>query len=241
MPRTLPFDPGRSDLQIVRLYQLVTRGGVTVRLADADHDVTIVSGGPTTYLALPGVKFSEITFSDDGRANICTVTATMESGGMFDPADVALGKFASAAGTVNVADLSDLSASSEIFRGIVSDQTYSEDQTSITIELRSDIALARSVVVDTFGPLCRAYFGDYVNPTNRGQCKIPVKPDDVIRSHLYAVGDFYRARSASAGNPTDYANRYYEVTAVASTAMTAGCSRPMTAWSATPPLTAMSP
>jgi hypothetical protein len=95
----------------------------------------------------------------------------------------------------------------------MADQTYSEDQTGITFEFRADIALAKTLAVKTFSALCRANFGDYINPANPGQCKIPVKPDDVLRSTDYPVGAFFRVRTGTAGNPLDYANRYYEVTA----------------------------
>lgn len=207
MPKALAFDPGKSDLQAVRLYDILRRDGVEARLTDADHDVTI--GGVTTYLALPNVQFSSLAFSSDGTANLCEITGILEAGGLFDPGDIALGKFASAVVGVRLCDLSDVSVSGFIFGGVVADLTYSEDQTSVTLEVRSNLALAKVVLVETYGALCRADFGDYKNPLNPGRCKLPVLPDDILRNHTYAPGDFVRVRSGSAGNPTDYANRYH--------------------------------
>jgi hypothetical protein len=218
MPKTFTFDPGKSDLQAVRLYQITRRDGVVVRLTDADHDAVVA--GTTTYLAQQNVIFSDLNFSDDGRSNLCEITGTLLSGGVFDPIDVALGKFASAEVIVYMGDLSDLSAVGWTFRGLIADQTYSEDQTVIKFEVRSDLALAKAVPVEIYSSLCRANFGDYINPGNPGRCKIPVKPDDIIRSQLYAAGGYVRVRSGMAGTPADYANRRYRCTTGGTTAGT---------------------
>jgi len=217
VPLTLAFDLSRSDLQIVRLYEILCKDGTIARLTDADHDVTIATG-PVTYEARLSTSFSRITKSDDGRGNVCEITTTLSSGGAFDPAKVALGRFKNSVCTVRLCDLSDLSVSSWDFAGVAGDQTYSEDATGFKIEFRSDISLARSVVVDNYSGTCRAKFGDYVNPSSPGRCQMPVRPDDVIRNTAYAVGDFYRVRSGTAGTPADYANRLYKVTTAGTTA-----------------------
>ncbi len=215
MPRTFTFDETSDSLAIARLYEITRRNdGVVVRLTDAAQDVVIdPTGAAVTYLAMPGVSFSAIRYSSDGRANLCEVSAVMASGGLFDPDDVGLRKFASATCVVRLVDLSDTSAASVIFRGLMADQTFSEDQTGITFEFRADIALARTLMMGAYSSLCRADLGDYVNPANPGKCKLPFKPDDVARNGDYAVGDFFRVKTGTAGNPLDYANRYYEVTA----------------------------
>jgi hypothetical protein len=219
MPKTLTFDPGRTDLQPARLYQFQCRDGTTTRLTDADHDVVIdPSGTPVTYVHLDGVSFSELNFSDDARSNLAEVSPPLVAGGLFDPTDVVVRKkFRSAVVGVRLCDLSDVSASGWVFGGIIADQTLSEDGQTIKFEIRSDLALAKTLLVETFGALCRAKHGDYVNPSNPGRCKLPVKPDDIIRSHIYAVGDYVRVRSGVAGNPLDYANRRYRCTVAGET------------------------
>jgi hypothetical protein len=212
MPWAFSFDPTLDGLQIARLYEITRLSdGVVVRLTDADNDVVI--GGAVTFYAMPAVTFSPIRYSKDGRANLCEVAAVMQSGGLFDPLDVGLRKFASATLAVYLVDLSSTATSSLVFGGLMADQTYSEDQTGVTFEFRADIALAKTLSVRLFGALCRANLGDYLNAANPGLCKLPFKPDDVLRDTDYPVGAFFRVRSGTAGNPLDYANRFYEVTA----------------------------
>lgn len=198
-----------SALAFCRVVEFTLKDDSVLRVAEAQQDV-IVSGD--TYLAQRGFSISDIPYSDVATADPVDIKAILNSAGPFKPAEVALGKWRSARVKIRRADLTGATTADWLFTGVVGDVTFSPDRTSITIEVRSDVALARSLLVEVFGPLCRTTFGDYINPGNPGRCKIPVKPDDVARDTDYAVGDWVRVRTGVANTPVDYANRIYQCT-----------------------------
>lgn len=212
--KTYTADLTLSALAMCRIAQFTLKDESVLRVTDAAEDV-IVDG--ETFLAVPGLSISDIPYSDQATANPVEIKAIVDAAGPFKPAEVGLGKLRSARAVIRRADLVDAVASDWLFTGIVADVTWSPDRTSITIEIRSDTANARAIVVEIYGPICRAIFGDYINPATPGRCKLPVKPDDVEREADYEVGDYVRVATGVADNPLDYANRFYVCTTAGET------------------------
>jgi hypothetical protein len=117
----------------------------------------------------------------------------------------------------------------QIFKGVIGEVKVNRKGLA-TLEARGLLTLGRGVITERYGPMCRNDLGDDAGEEGSGgTCMIPILPSDVQRSTAYITKAgatridqaYVRARTASAGNPSDYANVYYECTTAGATAGTA--------------------
>lgn len=128
-----------------------------------------------------------------------------------------------------VATLSAPAPYAKVFDGAIGQVTINRRGLA-TFEARGLLTLGRGVITERYGPMCRNDLGDDAGASGSGgTCMIPILPSDVQRSTAYILAAgatridqaYVRAKTASAGNPSDYADVYYECTTAGTTAVSA--------------------
>lgn len=215
--KTFPFDLSAAA-NVARLVT-ITRGDEIIQFTDFDQDITI---GADTWTSEPGAEMSSAEFMVDGTVSNIEIHVNARSGGPIDDADIAFGRYDGYPITVQCCDTGDLGLSGagagEIFIGVVGAITVNEFGL-ISIQGRGPLTKARVDLGEQYGPMCRADLGD-------ARCKKPILPPDIIRDHdyvagdaaLFIAGDSVRVRVNNAGDPSDYANIYFECTGSGRTA-----------------------
>lgn len=211
---TFPFS--LEDAAALAWLVSVTRGSQTLRFTGGQVDITI---GGNTWTALPGTTLSQIQKRTDGSVANCTVQFGAYTGGLFQPGEVAQGKYDGCTAVIELCDpVNPAGGKATILIGFVGN--ISDTRADLNgFEIRGPLSRARTSFAEQFSPNCRADLGDT-------RCKIPILPNgttfvDLARNLPLALGQFVRVAIGSAGNPSDYDNVYFEVT-------TAGTTNPTT-------------
>lgn len=173
----------------------------------------------------PGLSFDDYTESNNGEVPNLTFKCAMRDGGLFNKEDISNHLFENAVGQLYITDARTPTLADLENTGILKGQVKFDPQGYAEFEFLNKFNLTRDVDGRKYSIEDDVDFGD---PTRN---KIPTFPtvdetsddlSDVARSTAYALGERRRFRYASAGNPSDYSNRYWEVT----TAGTTGSSAP---------------
>lgn len=206
--RTYSFDVDSAAVRPVRLITITRVDGQVYRLCTWSKPITI---GSETWT--PGIGLVEyaVTERNDGTPASTQLDAACYAGGMFDPAEVAVGLFDGAIMEVHVCDANNPTAKDFHFYG----QIYPTMQAlheKVRFEAQNHLAFPRRNLVQSYTVMCHNMFGDRF-------CRVPVVRPLVARSTAYALGDAVRVLTGDA--PAGYGNRYFEVTTAGTTSDTA--------------------
>ncbi len=214
---SLPFAVTGTGLRISRLCTITRKDGVVVRIIEAQVPYTI-SGN--TWVPDAGVTISA-TKHAMGASSSVQIDAFTTPGATFDLYDVANRKFDFASVRIEALNRSSPTATGLLFSGNISTTTFNTSN-SVSFNCLGPSEKGKNPFGQVYGAMCRTDLGSVL-------CKIPLLPGDVARLATYALSDTTRVRFASAGDPSDYSNRYLEATGI-STGITAS-SAP--SWSST--------
>lgn len=168
-----------------------------------DHDVNIPFDG-NTYIAETGYNRTSVqndsTLAVDnldvqGILDSTQIKETELRAGLFDFAQIRIF-------IVNWDNLSN--GDVKMRNGRLGEVTMSA-QGIFSAELRGLSQALSQQIGEVYQPECRADLGDTA-------CKVPIDPAVVLRSTLYAVGDFVKVSTAAGTTQEQYENRIYECT-----------------------------
>ena len=209
--RTFAYDRAAAAA-LARLYTITTPTGQTIRFTGASHDITI---GGITWTAAAGLIESALVFRGDGSVTNSEIHLTDYSGSPIAGTDVARGVYEGV--TITVAE-TDFTSSTQLLSGFTGNLSINRPGV-ITLEARGPLTRARAVISEKYSPMGREQFGD-------DRCRIPVNAPDIGRNQRFVIAANAtsvasyagRMKTASAGNPTDYADVFYECTGAGVTA-----------------------
>ncbi len=208
----IDFPFSLEDATALAWLVTVTRGAQNLRFTGAQTDITIDGN---TWTALPGTTLSTLQKRIDGSVANCTVQFGAYMGGLFQPGELAQGKYDGCDAVIELCDPTNpAGGKATLLIGFVGD--ISDTRADLNgFEIRGPLTRARTSFAEQFSPNCRADIGDT-------RCKIPILPNgttfvDLARDQDLALGQFVRVAIGSADNPTDYDNVYFEVTTAGTT------------------------
>lgn len=139
-----------------RLLTIERPDGVTLRYTDSVRDLTINN---QTYLSQPGFSTTALVLNNNG--DIPTLDLTLPVGEELPvrPPEVLRGIWGNSRVTIDYCDRDHVQAGvMPVFEGLMGDAQMQEGQA--TFEVHGRLELMRSVLVETYGPTCRADLGD---------------------------------------------------------------------------------
>lgn len=196
----------------------ITRGARVVRFSDVRKTITIDA---VSWLPVKACTVGAMQFRRDGEVANATIYLAADSTDTIKPVDVILGVYDGADILIEMCNQENPSAGKTVLlQGAIGKVSANRDGV-ITLEARGLLTRSRGLVTERYSPMCRADLGD-------DRCKIPLLPSDVARNTAYVLGTpknykrvdqgWMRVRTASAGDPTDYANLVWECTTAGTTA-----------------------
>lgn len=201
----------------------VTRPDETViRVTGYSKRLTIDSN---TFYPDPGLEFGDYIESNNGEVPNLTFKVAMRDGSLFTKEDINNRLFEHSVARLYITDARTPSLADLEIVGLLNGEVSFDPEGNAEFEFLNKFNLTRDVAGRVYTVEDDVDFGD---PRRN---KIPTFPTadetsndlaDVARSTAYALGERRRFRYASAGNPSDYHNVYWEVT----TAGTTGGSAP---------------
>ena len=217
--RSFTFSLNASPLALNWLVTITRVDGTVLRLVNTQRNLTI-SG--QTWTGEPGMSITNVEYYSDGTISNTLISVALHAGGAITAADIAVGKYRNATLSMQIVNIFAPALGSAHFTGYLGAVTLNT-RDSATLEGRGQLVLGTTVVVETYQAMDLADLGDFRN-------KIPILPPDVQRSTAYETVAldhwnqnlaFVRARVGAAGNPSDYANLYWECTTAGTTASVA--------------------
>lgn len=217
--RTYPF-----SLENARLAWLltVTRvDGTVIRVTGYSGDVTIDS---VTWEPEPGITIGDYTENNWGDLPNLTFKVAMRDGGPFEKADINNRLYERSEAVLSICDARTQTAKKDEIYGVLKGKVSFDLDGNADFEFLNKFALVRDVFVKKNTIEDNVYFGD---PRWN---KIPTFPTvdetsddlaDVGRNEAIFNGERRRFRYASAGNPSDYHNVYWEADGTGTTGDTA--------------------
>jgi hypothetical protein len=211
----LPLTLTDTILKPARIVKITRMDGEIIRVAEAQTDL-VVDGD--TYSPLGGFQLSAVKHTVGGEAASVQIDAAMTVGGTFDTYEVVDAKFDYATVEVFVVNRSTLTDPGLLFKGFVGPTRFGALQDSVSFDIRGYAVKAMWPFIQTFGPMCRADFGDDL-------CRVPLRPSVVARGTAYVTRanatsvDHYSARvsNGSSSDPDQYANIFFECTTAGTT------------------------
>jgi len=145
--------------RLVRLLTIKRPDGAVFRLCDGNRDVIV---GADTYTAKPGFRTSQVTLTNDGNVGTLDLALPNAPAFQFSTGNILAGVWEHSSVSLAIADRSQPTAGvMEIFEGLIGAASYEDDgQGFYTFEVRGRIDLGRAMLVETYGPTCRADLGD---------------------------------------------------------------------------------
>lgn len=215
--RVCPFNIDTAQ-SLNRLITITSANSPRVlRFTDAQSDVTIsTTGGDVTWKSEPGCISSAMSYFNDGTVANSEILLAFNTTGQLLPTDAVYGFFDGAACLVELVDPTQPNAGTmTLLSGYIGNIKQTREGL-VSLEARSVLMRARSIVSERFGPMCRADFGD-------DRCKVAVMPADIQRSTSYTQtngvrdyntvdGSWGRVRIGGGGVPADYQNFVWECT-----------------------------
>lgn len=189
----------------------VFQDGTTIRVSGTGANVTFDDGdGAEVYTKDKSFKVSQLSDRANGDVPDGEITAPVAISDSYTSTDVFLGVFEGMQVTVYMIDYTDPGDGS-MQRGPyeVSEIRYDDRGKIASFEVRGILQRAKQVTVEEISVGCRSTLGDQ----RPGQCRLPLYPDDVLRSHAYAVGDYVRVSDGG-----DYHDRMFRCTTAGTTA-----------------------
>lgn len=192
---------------LATLVSVERRDGTTVYLTDFDTNLPL---NGNLYVASEGYNRSKIEHRSGTRVDETELTALFGSS-LIDPTDVANGRYDYSLVTIRLVYWPDLSLGSMIV-----------GKGRIGRIIRAEGAAAKFVVRDISERLI-GELGRKVTPEcgwslgDPKTCKIPLLPDDVLRSTAYVIGDFVKATVTSGSGFEPYGNVIFECTVAGTT------------------------
>ncbi len=212
--RTFTFALDSGPLALAWLITIIRPDETMVRLTTAQRDLTI-SGH--TWTAEPGLTITNMESFSDGTVSNAQIEFALHDTGVITETDIAIERFRGAPISLQIVNFLSPAFGTDTFTGFVG-QISVNARLSVKMEARGPLVKATALAVEVYSAMDRAELGDARN-------KIPILPPDIKRSTGYSSVDinntgseFIRVRVGSAGNPSDYANVYYEFTSTGSTA-----------------------
>ncbi|MCP1832841.1 hypothetical protein [Bradyrhizobium sp. USDA 4545] len=198
--------------------------GTVIRVTDYSRPISFPEEG-LTWLPSAGLEIGDMTETNTGDFPTGSFKVATREGGTFDRWDISNRKFERAEALIESTNAKNPTTRDYEFSGLLKGEVNDVDlDGNAQFEILNKFALQRDVFVRQYSVEDDVDFGD---PRRN---KIPTFPtidvtsddlSDVTRSATVAVGDRRRFRYGSAGNPSDYHNVYWEVTAV-TTGVTGG-------------------
>lgn len=214
--RTCPFDLSKATA-LARIVSIVASNR-SLYFTDAQQDVTIDG---QLYVSEPGCMASTISYNNDGTVANSEIIVSSDTDGQLKPQDATFGFYDGATVVMSLIDPTQPTAGAmRLLSGYIGNIKETREG-MVSFEARSVLMRARSIVMEAFGPMCRANFGD-------DRCKMPALPADIARNTAYILGDprnydhvnsgWGRVRIGSAGDPSDYQNFVWQCTQAGTTA-----------------------
>lgn len=188
-----------------------------LRFTDAQKDVVIATtGGDVTWKSEPGCISSAMSYFSDGTIANSEILLAFDATSQLKPTDAVYGFYDGATCLIQLVDPTQPNAGTmTLLSGYIGNVKQTREGL-VSLEARSVLMRARSIVTERFGPMCRADFGD-------DRCKVAVMPADVQRSTDYTQtngvrdydtvdGSWVRVRIGTGGVPADYQNFVWECT-----------------------------
>lgn len=147
-----------SSIQSFCYIATITRkDGAVVRINDSVLDVLY---GANTYQGAPGFEVTSVTSASFGQASSADITFPVSADGPITGGDIEAGYFDDAAVIIEMIDYSATTDGTlNVFRGKVA-QIEKTDTNRATVRLQGFSADLQELVVETYGPDCRApYLG----------------------------------------------------------------------------------
>jgi len=137
------------------LATITRKDGAVIRLNDSVLDL-LYSGN--TFAAAPGFAVTSVTSASFGQASAADIDFPISAAGPITPADLEAGYFDDAAVIIEMVDYTATTDGTlQVFRGKVQ-QIEATDQNAATVRLQGFSADLQELVVETYGPDCRAPF-----------------------------------------------------------------------------------
>lgn len=192
----------------------VTRiDGAVIRLTDYSRPLTIDG---FTWQVGAGLEIGDNTETNTGEYPTGSFKIATRLGGVFNKQDIKNRLFERAEALIEVTNAKNPTTRDYEFSGLLKGDVPFDLDGNAQFEILNKFALQRDVFVRSYTVEDNVDFGD------PRRSKIPTFPtvdvttedmSDVKRSVSLAVGDRRRFRYGSSGNPGDYHNVYWEVTA----------------------------
>ncbi|SDC06338.1 Uncharacterized conserved protein [Bradyrhizobium brasilense] len=196
------------------LLTITRRDGLIIRLTDYGRPITIDG---VTWMPGAGLAIGDITENNDGDEPTGSFKVATQDDGVFNTWDISNRLFEGAEALIEITDARISTTKDYEFSGLLKSPVGFDLAGNAQFEILNKFALQRDVFVRQYSVEDDVDFGD---PRRN---KIPTFPTvdptsddlaDVARSALLEVGDRRRFRYGSDGNPGDYHDVYWEVTAI---------------------------
>lgn len=210
------FSFGLTNARLVYLLTITRMDEVVIRVTTASRAITIDSDTWTPIVLTVG----DMTATNDGTLANLSFQVGARANGLFDPYEIDLRLFEEARALLEITNAANPVSKDFQFEGRMLGNAEYDLAGNVSFEILNLYGTPRDVFVRKYTLECDADFGD------PRRCKIPTFPNlditsndlhDVGRSEALLLGDRRRFRYASAGNPSDYHNVYWEVTTAGTT------------------------
>lgn len=187
--------------------------GTVIRVTSYSRPITIDG---ITWQVGAGLEIGDMTESNNGDLPTGSFKVATRPGGLFNKRDIKNRLFERAEALIEVTNAKNPTTRDYEFSGLLKGDVPFDLDGNAQFEILNKFALQHDTFVRQYSVEDDVDFGD---PRRN---KIPTFPtidptsddlSDVARSATLAVGDRRRFRYGSAGNPSDYHNVYWEVTA----------------------------
>lgn len=193
------------------LFTLLRVDGEVEFFTSANHDITI---GDTTWTPQAGLRPGAKTARIDGTPPTMGFEAqASRDGPPLYFRDIVRGKYEGSYVTIELASQDNPATRDFIFAGRIFGTTTYNQRGNVLLDLISEFAIPRGILIEKFTLMCRWDFGQW------NTCGVPVFPHDTFpfggdamgadpppRSAPMTSGSWRRFRFGSAGTPEDFHN-----------------------------------
>lgn len=213
--RTYSFTLAGARLAFLMIVERVDE--TVIRVTGYSKRITIDGN---VFYPDPGLEFGDYTESNNGEVPNLTFKVAMRDGGLFTKEDISNRLFEHAVARLYITDARTPTLDDLEIVGLLDGEVTFDPEGNAQFEFLNKFNLERDVAGRVYS------IPDDVDPGDPRRHKIPTVPtvdatsrdlEDVERSTDYAYGERVRFRYASAGNPSDYHNVYWEVTTAGTT------------------------
>lgn len=146
----------KESLSLARLWTITRDDGVSVRLTDADVDVTL---GTDTFACKPGFDASSLLSALEDFGQEATISLPI-SQTAFTVIDIRLGRWRGARNTLQIVDyLNPTAGVLTLFSGLINSTAY-DDTGALEVQVQSILDRDRVFDVESYSQSCRADLGD---------------------------------------------------------------------------------